>query len=103
MTLFNYLFPYHAKTTDLREQVRTQRRMHSRSKRRTEQVDKRVEDLEGDVGYLALVLGTLLATLDEKGVVHRTELKDILAELDDVDGVSDGRLDVDVLRSINDD
>lgn len=59
---------------------------------------RRIKALEEDVGFLALVIGSVLETLDRKGVLTRDEVKSELARLDALDGVKEGRLDVRVLR-----
>ncbi|MGH7149339.1 MAG: hypothetical protein ACREIU_01510, partial [Planctomycetota bacterium] len=61
-------------------------------------LERRVAGLEKDAGYVALVLGSLLETVDDKGVVTREEVRAEMAVLDDLDGVKDGRLDIRVLR-----
>lgn len=68
--------------------------------RRASESERRVKALEEDVGFLALVLGSLLDTLDRKGVVTRDEVKAEIASLDALDGVKEGRLDVRVLRGM---
>jgi hypothetical protein len=56
--------------------------------------------LETDLGYVTLILGSILDKLDEKGVVTRQDLKDATSALDKVDGVRDGKLDINILRNI---
>ena len=79
----------------------------SQSKRRIQQVhrnadlNRRVEDLEMDLGYVALILGALLNKVEEKGVLSLTEVREAMAELDEIDGVKDGKLDINILRDVS--
>ena len=67
-------------------------------KRRSRDAAARSARLEADVGYLALVLGGILEMLEKKGVVTKSDLKKKMAELDELDGVRDGRFDLERLR-----
>lgn len=99
MSLFDFFFPEQAQASHLRRIANSSRSRSRRSRvARDPKSDRRFEELEEDVGYLALLLGAIVERLDSKGVVHRSELKGILAELDGIDGIADGRLDVGVLR-----
>lgn len=100
MSLFDFFFPEQAQASHLRSLANSQRYRKRRTARRQGKLDERLESLEGDVGYLALVLGALLQKIDEKGVLTREEVRAAVAELDDIDGVKDGRLDVDILRGM---
>jgi hypothetical protein len=66
--------------------------------KRSRDTATRTARLEADVGYLALVLGGVLELLDKKGAVTKADLKKKMGELDDVDGVRDGKFDLDLLR-----
>ena len=102
MSLFDFFFPEQAQAVHLRTIAE---RGSSSSRRRkssdSRKLKKRVEDLEDDVGYIALVLGALLHKLDEKGHVTRDEAREVIAELDGLDGVQDGKLDVSILKGIS--
>ena len=100
MSLFDFFFPEQAQATHLRSMAKSQRYRNRKRTRREGGLDKRVESLEGDVGYLALVLGALLQKVDEKGVLTRDEVRAAVIDLDDVAGVRDGSLDVDILRQM---
>jgi hypothetical protein len=43
----------------------------------------------------------LLQKVDEKGVLSRDEVRETMASLDEIDGVKDGRLDINILRGLN--
>jgi hypothetical protein len=86
-------------------QMRDVRRVDEMGSVRSKWAAKRSRDaatrtarLEADVGYLALVLGGVLELLDKKGAVTKADLKKKMKELDGVDGVRDGKFDLDVLR-----
>jgi hypothetical protein len=103
MSLFDFFFRqepavYYVQKRIVPELRRAQLDGNLRRIRDTRQLAGRVSDLEGDVGFIVLVLGAMLNRLDEKGVVTRDDLKAALAQLDEADGVKDGKLDVKVLR-----
>jgi hypothetical protein len=100
MSLFDFFFPEQAQATHLRSLAKGQRYKNRRAARRTGALNDRLESLENDVGYLALVLGALLQQVDEKGVLSRDDVRATVAELDEIDGVKDGKLDVDILRGM---
>ncbi len=103
MSLHDYFFPIRAQSLQLRrlaDQSASARRQARRRGADAEAVRDRVEALEQDLGYVALVLGALVSRLDEDGVVTKADLKAIVAQLDDIDGVKDGRLDITALRAM---
>ena len=61
---------------------------------------KRVEELEADLGYVSLLLCSVMVQLDERGHLSRDELRELIKEVDGADGDDDGRLNVDVLREL---
>jgi hypothetical protein len=65
------------------------------------ELSARVAGLEQDLGYVTLVLGSILRKLDEKGVVTRDDVKGEIAQLDELDGVKDGKLDIQLLRDMH--
>jgi len=62
----------------------------------------RIAQLESDIGYLALVLGALLESLNTRGVLTKADVKQTMTVLDDVDGVKHGKFDVNLLRKFGD-
>ncbi len=103
MSFFDFFFPEQAQAANLRSiasRQRLQSRSSSTTKRSQAELEGRIASLEGDLGYVTLLLGSLLGQLDEKGVVTREELKSTIAELDALDGRADGKLDVNVLRGL---
>ncbi len=100
MSLFDFFFPEQAQASYLRTLAKSEQQRSRAAARKKPALDRRMDELEGDVGYLALVLGALLQKVDEKGVITRDEVRDTVMELDGLDGVKDGRLDVDILRGM---
>ena len=100
MSLFDFFFPEQAQATYLRSIARSQRGKRTRSPVGGNKVEFRVRNLENDLGYVSLILAALLQKLDEKEVVDRDDVKAIMAELDELDGDKDNRLDINVLRGI---
>ena len=86
---------------DVEKQQRIQRRSERRRSRNARNHSKRIQDLEEDLGYVTLVLSSMLVTLDEKGTITHQEVQGLMAGLDELDGVKDGRLNVDVLRRLD--
>jgi len=100
MSLFDFFFPEQAQASYLRDIAEQQTRSTIRQSQAATSIEARVRHLETDLGYVALILGSVIDKLDEKGVVTRQDLKDATAALDAVDGVRDGKLDINVLRNI---
>lgn len=101
MALFDWFFPEISQAENLRRLADGQR-----ARRRAERRDgastssKRMDSLENDVGYVSLLLASLIQKLDEKGVLVRDDLREVMAQLDEIDGVKDGQLDINVLRGM---
>lgn len=100
MSLFDFFFPEQAQASHLRSLASSARTRNRRNIRKTGDLDRRIDDLEKDLGYVSLVLGALVQQLDAKGTLSRDDLRTVLAELDELDGVKDGRLDIDILRGM---
>ena len=102
MSLFDFFFPVQAQAEHLRNLV-AQGRASVRALRRRElgvtaELQSQIEALEDDLGYVALVLGSLLQVLDSKDVLSRDDVRTVILEVDELDGVADGKLDINVLR-----
>ncbi len=109
MSLFDLFFPEQSTAMHLRKlalQQVQQQTQHSaaqhdgivRAQATAEALKMRIDDLEADLGFTVLLLAGLLSTLDEKGVLTKQDVKRELQELDLVDGMRDGKLNVRVLR-----
>ncbi len=98
MSLFDFFFPQQAQAQQLRRLASGQQASAQRRTRTTAKLEARMESLEDDLGYVTLILGSILDTLDQKGLVTRSDVKSALASLDKLDGIADGRLDINILR-----
>jgi hypothetical protein len=85
-----------AKSHERNSHIRERESVESRQQ--NYQVDSALANLENDVGTLALILAAILKMLDEKGQINREDLKEKLKELDLLDGVRDGKINVNDLR-----
>jgi len=103
MSLFDFFFPEQAQASHLRrlaDQSSGRRRSSQRNNSAVNQLEKRVSDLEEDLGFAALVLASVMAKLDENGTVTRDDIRAAMKEVDEIDGVADGRLDISVLKGM---
>lgn len=103
MSFYDFFFPEQAQASHLRQIARNQRRSKIKSRRTSYSIDQareRIEQLEDDLGTLALLVGAVVKKLDEKGTVTRDDLKDAITALDEADGKADGKLDPNVLRGM---
>ncbi len=108
MSLFDFFFPEQAQASHLRRLADQQHRSHAhtnRTDRRTQEqqfrlveLEDRVLELERDLGFVALLLGSILHVPDKNGVVTRQDVCSALEQLDAHDGFKDGKLDIDCLR-----
>lgn len=113
MSLFDFFFPEQAQASHLRrlaEQQHRSQRFSGRAERQTQEqqfriaeLEDRVIELERDLGFVALLLGSLLHTANDKGVIARDDVCSALEKLDAHDGFKDGKLDIDSLRAWGDD
>jgi hypothetical protein len=62
-----------------------------------ENLNKRLNVLEDAFGYQTLILESILHKLDEKGVVSKQDIKESMDEIDMLDGVKDGKLNLNTL------
>ena len=100
MSLFEFFFPEQAQANQLRRLVRAQNRSARTLTNRNGNVERRIDELEKDLGYVTLLLSSVLRKLDERGVVTRREVTEVMAQLDPLDGARDDALDVGVLRGL---
>ncbi len=105
MSLSDWFFPEQAQATHLRRLADQQRHAQQRRVHIESDKDYRLSRLEEDLGFVALVLGSLMEKLDSSGAVTRRDLKAARSELDAIDGIRDGRLNIALLkdRQIEDD
>ena len=81
-----------------RQQMRRDRNQERRNSRAEKSVEKKIEQLEHDLGFVSLLLASVMELLNDKGVVKRNDVKEIFKDLDLVDGVKDGKIDINMLR-----
>src|SRR5262245_11584001 len=99
MGLMEILFPQQAAAIHLRELADKHARTRRFDSQRVQTAESRLGELEKDLGFVVLVLGSILDRLNEKGMVTRDEVRSTMSALDLIDGVKDGRLDINVFRS----
>jgi hypothetical protein len=103
MSFFDFIFPQEAQAAHLRQiaQVQTlqfqRQRLQELQKHRAEmaqngQLEARIEEIECDVGQIALAFEALLELLEESGALTREKLSSRVREIDARDGVADGKL-----------
>jgi predicted flap endonuclease-1-like 5' DNA nuclease len=103
VSLYDFFFPEQAQATHLRrlsEQTRRVGRGQAAQDRALDKLEDRIGALEDDLGFVSLVLGSVIAKLDEKGVLTRQDLAAAMREVDGVDGVADGKFDIRALRAM---
>lgn len=98
MHLFDFFFPEQAQASHLRRlsesQTFSQRRqvMDDRMRaRRHAEIDQRFQELEEEIGFLSLMLESIIRKTEEKGVFTRAELKELMQTVDREDGRADGK------------
>ena len=102
MSLREFFFSQRLATNaDVKKIAESQHKRRLQDVHRNADLNRRVEDLEMDLGYVALILGALLNKVEEKGVLSLTEVREAMAELDEIDGVKDGKLDINILRDVS--
>ncbi len=96
MSIFNYIFDSDwSQRSDIDALKRQNATLvgHSRVRRSKEAANEaRVEELEQEVGELALLCKTMMQILLEKRVCTGQEFEALIAKVDASDGVSDGKV-----------
>ncbi|MCD0460378.1 hypothetical protein [Roseiconus lacunae] len=96
MDLWNFLFDSDYKQRvdieSLRTTSRDYRRDKLRHRRELDDQSVRIEELEEQVGELALLCRTLLTTLRESGAIDPKQFETVMREIDLEDGVEDGKI-----------
>ncbi|MCA9060561.1 MAG: hypothetical protein KDA85_18750 [Planctomycetaceae bacterium] len=101
MSLFNFFFPGHTRTEQQRaaDAIDAEARAHrQRDAAHLGELEHRVQELEQDLGFVALLLGGILDVIDKKGVATREDVQESIERLDMLDGLKDGRLDINALK-----
>jgi hypothetical protein len=111
MSLFDLMFPEQAQAMylkDLRDQnkrslssKRTEEsRISSSSSNEIKLLKNENEQLRNDMGVIALSLASLMRAIEKKGLLTNHEIKDMINEVDFLDSVKDGKLDINFLRDL---
>ena len=95
MDLFDFFFPEQAQASHLRK-IANNRRQTKPVNAGTDKIDS----LQRDVNFLALVLTSVLKRLDETKTLSLGDVQDILNDVDTMDGIADNGLDPKMLRGL---
>ena len=101
MGLFDFLFPPNASSNhnSLKRIADQQKWKSLKNDHVVARLEDRIDELENDFMTLTLSLASLLDTINEKGLITRDEVKEKMSQLDDLDGLKDGKLPVSLLRN----
>lgn len=108
MSLFDFFFPEQAQASHLRR-LADQQQASGRNESPIDQtiethsfrifeLEKRVTELERDLGFVSLLLATILNTVEKKEVVSREEIHATMEQMDLLDMFKDGRLTISALK-----
>ena len=101
MSLFDFFFPEQATASHLRRMANRQERQVRVDRIRDEghsNIESRVGELERDLGIVSLVLASLLEAANDNGSISRDQIKQIIDELDVLDGFKNRQLSAAFLR-----
>jgi hypothetical protein len=90
----------HVQGNRLRDLSRSMRTANRRRRQEAGDTRRALEDLEEDVGLLALLLLVQLKKLMASGMLTKEEILETLAEIDGLDDKQDGGLDPNTLRKV---
>ncbi len=76
----------------LKQSSEARRRARRRERQRAEDQQQRIEQLEDQVGELALLCRSLLTVLREDGTVQPERFQQVMQQIDAEDGVADGKI-----------
>lgn len=96
MDLFDFFFPEQAQATHLRKLV-NQGKLERRASTSS---SPDVKALEEDVRFLTLLMATILRRLAETETLSLADVRDLLDEVDGLDGHADDGLDPNILRGM---
>lgn len=99
MSLFDYIFADEIQLKQLRDISKTLKNQQIFKKGRAERLKKEKEsDTDDNIGLLSLLMMTVIKKLIAKGIITEQELLDELLEIDQLDGLKNDQLDINVLR-----
>lgn len=115
MSLFDFFFGEKSRPSEQKPPTETKSSLHDHFKQYSQQyqtgvptlkggqaasngdeLEKKINELENDLGFMTLILKGILHKLDEKGVVKKDEIKVLL--YDAMEGRSEGRLNINFLK-----
>lgn len=99
MDLFDFFYPEQAQAAHLRK-IAAAQRMALSSSSSTSRQGNEIAALKSDVHFLTLVLATLLKRLAETQTMSLADVRDLLDEVDGMDGMANGGLEPGVLRGL---
>jgi len=103
MSIWNYVFDNEWRQRSDIEALRNRAsRTRTRMRSSRSQQDARVDQLEDEVGELALLSRALLTILREQGVVDPARLAEVMHDIDAEDGVVDGKTTLSTPRPASD-
>lgn len=73
-------------------------RKSRRTTKKLKELYDRVADLEQDLDFLALIVMSVFSALNEKGVATPADVLGKLGQMDQIDGVQDGKITPEALR-----
>ena len=93
MSIWNYVFDNEYRQRSDIENLKRRSQATGRSQsRKAKELDRRVEELEEELGEITLVCRSLLTVLRQSGAVDPAALEAVMADIDAEDGVIDGRV-----------
>ena len=90
--LFDNEYKQRADIESLKRSSLARKQGRMRDRQQVQDLQKRIEDLEDQVGELALLCRSLLTVLREDGTVPPERFQEVLQRIDAEDGVVDGKI-----------
>ena len=101
MSLFEFVFPDRNRAARQARRAAYWQAQFEETEKTTVDISDlqaRIFSLERDVGFLTLVLGSILEIANDDGLLTRDRIKQKIQSLDTIDGFRDGGLDINILR-----
>ena len=100
MGILEGLFPEMMEAEHLRSISSTLKAGEIRARSATSTMIRRMNEMNLEIGSMALILAALVEKLVEDGVLSKEELLKRISDLDALDGRRDGKLDTNVARGV---
>jgi hypothetical protein len=98
MAILDFFVLEEAWSKRLRDFVKRVQSFNAKTAASAAHSERRLDDAEADIGFLALLQVATLKLLSSKGVLRDDELVPHLAAVDMLDGVEDAKLDMNAVR-----